>query len=379
MDNQIYRRVFLGLFFLGLKIFGGDANFVSANRRFLLQKAIDNNNLLQVQDLLRQGANPNSLDCHGSTALIQAIQCGRSKIVELLLDLGADPNCPSDFGRTALMQASIRGDLNIVQALIRRSANINAQDRKFKSTALMWAVGSEHDTVVRFLLESGADLDLLDVQGKNVYASAQERCKNKNILKLIKLAPFFKTFSIEYNSFDSEPKPENYIDDIYLPAAESFEDAMFFLGCGVLQKYEEQIEAFERDHTAYWQAEFQKAYLQYLDDDKNPLINLILHRHALTSLFASYFKSRGLFINFLERVARDSDLSSEDAENLVRIWHAEKDAYRSYRAVQVLQSVWKKVLAEKVERKFSYSYQDQAFLSAKKIQDVWKEHCRKRP
>lgn len=208
---------------------GSDVNLSVQDRRFALQKAIDSYRLDQVKHVLQQGVNPNSLDCHGSTALIQAIKNNRSDIVEFLLEVGADPNVSGDFGHTALMEAARGSNLEIVHVLIESKANINAQDRKFKSTPLMRAVSAGQESVTRCLLEAGADLELLNNQGQAVTTLAEKYCRNKNIIKLIQLAPFFKNLAVEYNSFESEPSPEKYIEDVCIPAGLGDEEVMLSL------------------------------------------------------------------------------------------------------------------------------------------------------
>lgn len=400
MNYQIYRIVFLVLFFVARDCFGGDNNRPANNGRFLLQMAIDKNDLSQVQRLLQQGIDPNSLDYHGSTALIQAAEHDSSGIVDCLLDFGVDPNIPGDFGNTALMQASARGNLGMVQALIKHNANIDAQDRKFKNTPLMRAVLGRHEKVVCFLVEAGAKLNLLNNQGKDVVYIAEQRAneslaqfyfkktaielavqdhgKSIGIVKIIKLGSFFKKIHVMNKRYKDQPKPDDYIDDISLPIGKSVEKIEDLFNDATLKLQEKQVEAFQDAYEMYWQIELQKAYLQYLEGDKTPLIEELLLDHCnLLPVFASCFKSREAFVEFLEMVAKDSELSPEVAGQIVKMLDVEKDACRTVKAVSLLQAVWKKCLAEKFETKGG-SQDKQIVLSAKKIQSAWAIYKKKK-
>ena len=70
-----------------------------------------------VKLLLERGANPNSKDDIGYTALLIASIEGHTDTVQLLLDRGADPNIPANDGDTALMMASRQELTDIVELL----------------------------------------------------------------------------------------------------------------------------------------------------------------------------------------------------------------------------------------------------------------------
>lgn len=65
----------------------------------------------KVKSLLKDGADPNSQDDRGRTALMWAAGHGSPDVVELLLKKGADPNHKSlNYGQTALDYANFSPD-----------------------------------------------------------------------------------------------------------------------------------------------------------------------------------------------------------------------------------------------------------------------------
>ena len=59
-----------------------------------LIEAAGNNDLLQVNRALAEGADPNQVDEYGESALQAACECGSLEVVLRLLEVGADPNGP---------------------------------------------------------------------------------------------------------------------------------------------------------------------------------------------------------------------------------------------------------------------------------------------
>jgi ankyrin repeat protein len=106
--------------------------------------------------LLNRGANPNLTNEQGIGPLYLAITNGSAGLAKLLLEKGADPNIAREDGETALMTATHLGQIDVMKLLLDCGANINARERKFGQTTLMWAAG--RSAAVRLLLERHADL-----------------------------------------------------------------------------------------------------------------------------------------------------------------------------------------------------------------------------
>ncbi len=143
-----------------------------------------------VRSLLRQGADVNSAQPDGSTALAWAAHLDELEMADFLLAAGADVNLANDYGVTPLLMACGNGNdvmvlkfiksganpnaaqwageapimrcarsagLDAINALISGGANVNAATRRGQ-TALMWAAGQRRPEIVQVLIEHGADV-----------------------------------------------------------------------------------------------------------------------------------------------------------------------------------------------------------------------------
>jgi ankyrin repeat domain-containing protein 50 len=108
-----------------------------------------------VRILLEAGAAVN-LKSYGETALIGALRCGHTKIVEMLVD------AKSDVDTGALYYASSGGHQEIVRVLIEAGAAVNL--KFLGETALDRASRCGHVKIVKMLLDAGADVKRGDGQ-----------------------------------------------------------------------------------------------------------------------------------------------------------------------------------------------------------------------
>lgn len=107
-----------------------------------LLKAAKTSDVVQVQHLLEQGANPNALDPRRWRALHFAAKAGSAKIATLLLDVGAevDPHAVVD-------------------------EEVNRQRLEGTITPLLLGLTAGHDEVSALLIDRGADV----VQGDSIF------------------------------------------------------------------------------------------------------------------------------------------------------------------------------------------------------------------
>lgn len=192
---------------------GADPNLADAAGMAALYAAVDMNTLGEVYGrparpsrdklraldliglLLRHGGNPNaqlksptlqrahtpgeSTLAEGSTALMRAAKNGDAAAMRLLLEHGADPAIVQKNHTTALMLAAGLGRgqgvfakdyatdremLEAVKLLVARGVDVNAVNDNGQ-TAMHFAVRVSDD-IVRFLVDSGAALDVKDKQGR---------------------------------------------------------------------------------------------------------------------------------------------------------------------------------------------------------------------
>jgi ankyrin repeat protein len=141
--------------------------------KLLLERGANPNAVLKTPLLMRQhnGGDPSLGE--GATPLMRAAKVSDTTIIRLLLDKGADPNLRLRSQTTALMIAASRAARNAgpeqntidaITALLSKGADINAVNDNGES-ALHIAVG-RGDSLVRFLADKGATLDLKDKAGR---------------------------------------------------------------------------------------------------------------------------------------------------------------------------------------------------------------------
>ena len=102
---------------------------------------------------------PKASDRYGLTPVSLACSNANARILKRLLDAGADPNSPDPQGTTALMIAArTEGGTEAVKLLLERGANVNAKD-SVQPTALMWAVRANHPEAVGLLIHHDAEVN----------------------------------------------------------------------------------------------------------------------------------------------------------------------------------------------------------------------------
>lgn len=115
----------------------------------------------EVREGLQQGADLNSRDSYGRTALQCAVIGRHADVAQILLSCGADTEQTNDVtGETALHEAS-KGAPEIVSLLLDHGACINAVGDA-NETPLLKAVKARAVEVVNILIKKGADLSIKD-------------------------------------------------------------------------------------------------------------------------------------------------------------------------------------------------------------------------
>ena len=109
----------------------------------------------RVSSTLKQA----SKGIYGNMLLHLAIERGFLDIVQELIKNGADPNIQNDFGYTPLHLAVTKGDLSRVIYLIENGANVNGMDINGNIPLHIAATLDKTSNIIKYLLEHGANVN----------------------------------------------------------------------------------------------------------------------------------------------------------------------------------------------------------------------------
>ena len=137
---------------------GADINTPQVDGTTALHWAAHNDDMAMLMTLLGAKADVNAANRYGVTPLSLACLNGNGAMVERLLKAGANPNQALPGGESPLMTASRTGNVAAVRALLAADATVGAKDTRRGQTALMWAAAEGHVEVIEALLGAGADL-----------------------------------------------------------------------------------------------------------------------------------------------------------------------------------------------------------------------------
>lgn len=136
-----------------------------------------------VQLLLDSGADVDSRDSWGDTALMYAARSNEnSEVVTLLAKAGADLEAVDIWNRNALALAV--DNLQVAEALVEAGADVNNVLVSGRP-ALVWALESGNAGLVDGLLAAGAKVDARDVQGRSAFMVAVEQRDETMARKLV--------------------------------------------------------------------------------------------------------------------------------------------------------------------------------------------------
>ena len=151
-----------------------------------------------IQQLLDGGAKVDEKDKYGACALHEALLGGHEKAAWILLDNGADFNT-LDHNATTPLIASCTGFgpnsstvketdafKSLLRSILYRGARCNAQNRRGQ-TALHIAFHYYRYSFVPLLLEHGADVNMKDLEGRQVIQSASRAYPPDRALELTSL------------------------------------------------------------------------------------------------------------------------------------------------------------------------------------------------
>ena len=171
---------------------GANVNSMNKKGCTALQETIkgfesEDGQMLKVTELLLSNdADATTKDTTGTTALHLAAALGRQDLVRLFLERFPEVDSRNCKGQTALHRAAINGHVDIVALLLRKGAMIDGSDKN-GTPALHEAVRRDHFGVVRLLLQEGADINIMDNRGETCLHRAVEQGKEEILCYLLDL------------------------------------------------------------------------------------------------------------------------------------------------------------------------------------------------
>lgn len=197
---------------------GADITVCEKGGANLLHFSLLNGDEEIFHSLLGYGLNVNAKVVEGFTVLHSAIIYDRIRSINLLLEHGADIEHPLPNGITPLMAAMQANKEEIVDILVKHRANMQAVDAEGRTllhyaalggvssrlmglvlenradieatfgagiTPLMCAVDNNHETTVKFLLQRGANIQVVDSNGRTLLHHATFLARNPLLVSLM--------------------------------------------------------------------------------------------------------------------------------------------------------------------------------------------------
>jgi ankyrin repeat protein len=138
---------------------GADVNTMDSMGETAIMAAAQRGDAVTVERLLKHGAVTRTVGEHGTrSALEAALGNGRGhwEVAKLLVEYGTDPN--EKISDDPLLVAAARvGHVPLVQTLLAQGASVDAESKRPEQTALMAAARGGCIEIVQLLLRAGAD------------------------------------------------------------------------------------------------------------------------------------------------------------------------------------------------------------------------------
>ncbi|UHA75923.1 ankyrin repeat domain-containing protein [Paenibacillus sp. 481] len=159
---------------------GANINTRDGQGKTAVMLATVGNHPALVTALIKKGADLNIQDDRKDNPLLYAGAEGLLEIVKLTVQAGADTTITNRYGGTALIPAADRGHVEVVKELLTNSDVDIDHVNNLGWTALLEAVllgdgGKNHQRIVELLIEHDADVNLADGDGVTPLAHAKER------------------------------------------------------------------------------------------------------------------------------------------------------------------------------------------------------------
>jgi len=167
------------------------------NQRFeekrtpLMKTVIESESIDVITLLLDSGADINSVDSIGMTALHHASHMCKTPAVKLLLSRGADFEIQDVFGWTPLARAVFlpartdERNFEVVRLLLYAGANVNVWDKKGDSLLMNAVFKYDNPDAVKALIEHGAEIDATNSNGMTPLMLTARNNQNPEIVRTL--------------------------------------------------------------------------------------------------------------------------------------------------------------------------------------------------
>lgn len=170
---------------------GADVNSTDNSKRSLLLIATNNSNIEMAKLLVKNGADVNQQADNQDSAFLYAGASGQTELVQLFLDHGARFDIFNRYNGSALIPACERGHVETVRLLANTKNYPVDHVNRLGWTGLMEAIvlgdgSKKYQQIVQILKDAGAKMDIPDSDGVTPLQHAQQR-GYKEIVAIIKL------------------------------------------------------------------------------------------------------------------------------------------------------------------------------------------------
>ncbi|MDP1569178.1 MAG: ankyrin repeat domain-containing protein, partial [Vicinamibacterales bacterium] len=138
---------------------GADVNSAQGDGMTALHWAAMRGDLEMTEMLLYAGVNMRATTRLGAyTPLMLAAKNGHGPVVAALVKAGAEVAGANTTGTTPLMLAAASGDVTAVSALLEGGADVHAKEKAMEQTAIMFAAAFNRVEAMQLLIAKGADI-----------------------------------------------------------------------------------------------------------------------------------------------------------------------------------------------------------------------------
>jgi len=127
----------------------------------------------------------NSKDTRRFPPLHYPASCGDVRMTEYLLDHGADMDSIDNHGNTALMWATKKGHLQVISSLVSYGANINQQNFSGETPLFLAIAFQNREDIVEYLLDNGANINSSNLRGETALHYAVALNKPEYVYSLV--------------------------------------------------------------------------------------------------------------------------------------------------------------------------------------------------